>query len=318
MKNPVQFLFVVISSILFTHGVIAADLSIRKDYKAEKLTEHVYVIHGPNEMPSKENQGFRNNPVIVLTAKGIVVIDPGSSVYTGELVVKKVKEISKKPVIAVFNTHVHGDHWLGNHGIKKHFKKIDIYAHPKMKTSVEAGDGENWIKAINQRTDGMIQGTKVVGPTKTVSDGDRIKMGGITFRIYHNGKGHSDNDIMIEIVEEKVFVYGDNLRNKNLSPFMSSFTGNLQALDIGIKTGATKFIPGHGKSGGKQIIEDYRRFLNDLKKEVKKHFEAGQSDFEMKQEVLNALNKYRHWTGFDENIGRLINLAYLEVENESF
>jgi len=30
------------------------------------------------------------------------------------------------------------------------------------------------------------------------------------------------------------------------------------------------------------------------------------------------LAKYKDWSGFDENIGRLINLAYLEVEAESF
>jgi len=50
----------------------------------------------------------------VLTAKGVVVVDPGSSVQVGEMLLKKIATVTKDPVIAVFNTHIHGDHWLGN------------------------------------------------------------------------------------------------------------------------------------------------------------------------------------------------------------
>lgn len=318
MNKLIQLLIVFVLGSFCLQSVIAADLSIKHDYKLDKLGKVTYVIHGPNEAPSKQNQGFRNNPVLVKTSKGIVVIDPGTSVYTGELVVKKAREISGKPIVAVFNSHVHGDHWLGNHGIKKHYKNVVIYSHPKMKTLVEAGDGEMWIKAIMKRTEGMIKGTKVVGPNKTVKHGDKLQIGDITFRIHHYDKAHTDHDIMIEIVEEKVLVCGDNLRNKNLSMFLTSFKGNLRALDLGVNTGARVFVPGHGLSGDKSIVDDYRKFLTDLKGEVRKHFEAGLSDFEMKPKIIKSLDSYKGYANFDENIGRLINLAYLEVENESF
>lgn len=304
--------------IMITLIANANERTIPTDYALTKLTDRVYVIHGPNEPPSKKNRGFRNNPVLVKTSEGIVIIDPGSSVYTGELVVKKARSLSDKPIIAIFNTHAHGDHWLGNHGIQKHFREVVIYAHPKMKIGIDAGDGEMWIKAINKRTEGMIKGTKVVGPTKTVQQGDRIKLGSVSFRIYHNGKAHSDSDLMIEIVEEKVLIFGDNWRNKNVGIFMASFSGNLAALDIGLATKAKYFVPGHGKSGDENSVKSYRDFIVALKKQVKKHFEADLSDFEMKPKVIKALQKYNSWVGFDENIGRLINLAYLEVENESF
>ncbi|MDH5178108.1 MAG: MBL fold metallo-hydrolase [Gammaproteobacteria bacterium] len=302
---------------LFT-SLQAADLSIKKDYPLEKLTNRVHVIHGPNEEVSKANQGFRNNPVLITTAEGIVVIDPGSSLYTGEMVVNKARSLSNKPVIAVFITHEHGDHWLGNHGIKKHYPNAVIYAHEAAINTIKSDEGAMWITSINRMADGQIAGTKVVAPDKPIKDGDRIKLGGVTFRIYNNGKAHSNSDIMIEIVEEKVFVFGDNLRDQNVSLFMAGFKGNLAALDIGQKSGAKYFVPGHGKSGDKAIIDRYRRFLIDLKGAVQKNFAAGMSDFEMKPVVIKALHKYKHWSGFEENIGKLINLAYLEVENESF
>lgn len=301
-----------------TQYVFAAGQEIRKDYPLTQLTKNVYMIVGPNEEVSKQNQGFRNNPVIVTTSKGVVVVDPGSSLYTGELVIRKVKSFTTKPVIAVFNTHAHGDHWLGNQGIRKYFPKVPIYADISVKQSIESGDGKMWIKAINQRTDGAIEGTRVVGPDHVVKNGDVIKFGNISFKVYHEGKAHSDGDIMLEIPEEKVFLFGDVLRNENISPFMSSFKGNLAALELGEKVNAKVYVPGHGNSGDKRIIDGYRKFILTVKAEVKKHYAEGLSDYEMKPRVIKALKPYQKWSGFDENIGRLISLAYLEVENESF
>lgn len=304
--------------LMMNQVVLAGDRDIKKDYPVTQLTRHVYVIYGPNEEVSKQNQGFRNNPIIVTTSKGVVVVDPGSSLYTGEMVVRKVKTLTDKPIIAVIDTHAHGDHWLGNHGIRKYFPNVPIYADLNMKQGIESGDGEMWIKAINQRADGMIEGTRVVGPDHVVKDGDELNYGDITFKVYHNGKAHSDSDIMLEIPEEKVFLFGDVLREHNVSPFMSSFNGNLALLDVAEKINANVYIPGHGKSGGKELIEIFRKFIVTLKSEVKKNFDKGLSDYEMKPKVIKALQPYKDWSGFDENIGRLISLAYLEVESEDF
>lgn len=296
----------------------AADRSIHKDYPLTKLTDKVYVIYGPNEEASKENQGFRNNPLILITSEGLVIVDPGSSLYTGEMVVKKARELSQQKVIAVFDTHDHGDHWLGNHGVRKHYPDVPIYALEKMRTDIEAGAGDMWLKAMNQRTEGAIEGTQVVAPNRAVKDGDEIRFGDITVRVHHAGKAHSETDIMLEIVEEKVLLFGDVLRLENVSPFMASFAGNLTALEQGEKLGVKIYVPGHGMAGDRSIIDGYRKFILALKAEVKKYYEGGLSDFEMKPKVIKALEPYRQWSGLDENIGRLISLAYLEVENESF
>ena len=36
-------------------------------YQADKISDHVYVIHGPTELPNETNEGFMNNPAFVLT-----------------------------------------------------------------------------------------------------------------------------------------------------------------------------------------------------------------------------------------------------------
>ncbi len=78
----------------------------------EKVAKNTWVMHGPRELPNPQNKGFMNNPGIVKTSAGLVIIDPGSTLQVGENVLAEVKKISDEDIVAVFNTHVHGDHWL--------------------------------------------------------------------------------------------------------------------------------------------------------------------------------------------------------------
>ncbi len=292
--------------------------AIRTDYPLTRLTPNVYVIHGPTEDPTPANQAFRNNPGIVLTREGAVIIDPGSSVHVGAMVARKVRTLTDKPIIAVFNTHAHGDHWLGNEGIKLAHPRAVIYAHPAMKAMPIADEGRMWIKAFNERSNGAAAGTTPVGPDKAVNDGEVLTIGGTRFRILHSGPAHSDHDLMIEVPEEKVLFFGDIVRDGLLGPFMESFKGNIAAIDRGLKTGATVFVPGHGRSGDAKVATDYRRFLEIVREQVRENQRSGLADFEMKPRIAAALAAYRDWSSLDESLGRLVSIAYREIEAEEF
>lgn len=292
--------------------------AIRNDYPLDRLTSSVYVIHGPTEEPTAANQAFRNNPGIVLTKEGVVVIDPGSSVYVGEMVVRKVKMLTTKPIVAVFNTHSHGDHWLGNEGIKLAYPRAVIYAHPKMKAMAVQDEGRRWIKAFNERSNGAAEGTNPVGPDKAVHDGEVLTIGGMRFRILFPGPAHSEDDILIELPDEKVLFYGDIVRDGLLGPFMMSYKGNMEAIDRGLKTGATIFVPGHGRSGDRKAAMYYRRFLDTMREQVRVNYRKGLSDFEMKPKIADALKDYRRWASMDDSLGPLVSTAYIEIEKEEF
>jgi glyoxylase-like metal-dependent hydrolase (beta-lactamase superfamily II) len=292
--------------------------AIRTDYPLDRLTPNVYVIHGPTADPTPENQAFRNNPGIVLTREGAVVIDPGSSVHVGEMVVRKVKTLTDKPIVAVFNTHAHGDHWLGNEGIKLAYPRAVIYAHPKMKAMAIQDEGRMWIEAFNERSNGAVEGTTPVGPDKAVNDGDVISIGGTRFRILQPGPAHSDHDLMVELPDEKVLFFGDIVRDSLFSPFQASFKGNIAAIDRGLKTGAKVFVPGHGRSGGQTVAMHYRRFLETMREQVRQNYRNGLSDFEMKPKIAESLAAYRGWSSLAESLGPLVSAAYQEIEAEEF
>jgi glyoxylase-like metal-dependent hydrolase (beta-lactamase superfamily II) len=291
---------------------------IKGDFPLARLTEHVYVMHGPNDIPTKQNQGFMNNPGFVLTGKGVVVIDPGSSVQVGELLLTKIAGVTKDPVIAVFNTHIHGDHWLANDAIHAAYPKAVIYAHPNMraKTAVE---GENWLRLMSTLTDDATKGTRALPPDADINNDETLALGGMHFRVLHTGTAHTDGDIMIEVVEDKLLFAGDNVVAERTSRMDDGhFKGNIAAVETALKVNAKIIVPGHGLSGGREVADAYLTYLKAFYGSVKKYFDQGASDFDMKDKVIADLKPYHKWALFDAEIGKLISLAYLQIEAEAF
>jgi hypothetical protein len=72
-----------LAALVLSSPVMAGPNDIVRPYPAQQVSTGTYVIHGPQGVPSRENQSFMNNPAWVITQDGVVVIDPGSSVQTG-------------------------------------------------------------------------------------------------------------------------------------------------------------------------------------------------------------------------------------------
>ncbi len=289
------------------------------DYPAKQVAAHTYVVHGPVGYPSAQNQGFMNNPAFVLTAAGVVVVDPGSSVQTGAMVLRQIRKVTAKPVIAVLNTHAHGDHWLGNQAFREADPQVPIYGHPRMIKAIEEGAGASWVASMESMTEGASRGTRVVAPNHTVADGDTLTLDGVMFRFHNFGTAHTNNDLMIEVPQEQVLFLADNANNHRIVRMDDGkFSGNITTLDEAMKIKAKVLVPGHGETGGWEVVQAYRDYLVELRAAVKKYYDAGMSDFEMKPSVAADLVRFKDWPGFDDELGKHISLAYLEIENESF
>ena len=134
------------------------------EFAFEAVSDKVYVMHGPLDEPNPENHGFMNNPGFIESANGVIVIDPGSTKQVGEQVLAEIRKITSKPVLAVFNTHIHGDHWLGNQAFKQAFPDVKIYGHPKMIEKANGDEGLTWIDIMDRLTKGLSKGTRVIAP----------------------------------------------------------------------------------------------------------------------------------------------------------
>lgn len=304
------------SCLLALVAAAAAGAAELRDYPAKQVAANTWVIHGPLGDPSVENQGFMNNPAFVVTGDGVVVIDPGSSVQSGRMVLRQIRQITPKPVTHVLNTHVHGDHWLGNQAIHDAWPQAQILAHPEMIRRAHGGAAADWVDRMDRLTSGFTRGTVARIPTVPVTESQTLKIGGLNFRIHAPEKAHSHTDIMIEVVEEKVLFLGDNVLNGRFGRMDDgTYRGSIAACDrAAAVASATVFVPGHGASGGREIVRAYRDYLATLFETVKKEADAGRQDYEMKDLVRQKVAAYAGWVGFDEHLGRQISVAVLEVE----
>lgn len=307
-------------SLLFAGAALAARGPDLPDYQVEEVAAGVFVIHGPVGYPSPANQGFMNNPAFLVTDAGVVVVDPGSSVQTGEMVLRQIRKITDKPLVGVLNTHEHGDHWLGNQAMRELVADVPIYAHPNMLKAIEEGAGQAWIDLMMRATDGASEGTDVVGPNLVLEDGAEVEVGGLTFRVHFYGHAHTHSDLMIEVPEKELLFLGDNANNHRIVRMDDgSFAGNIAALDkVRQDVSAKVLVPGHGRTGGWEIVDAYRDYLATLYGAVESLYEEGLSDFEMKPKVAERLAAYKDWAGFEDELGKHVSLAYLQVEEAAF
>ena len=290
-------------------------------HSLEQISKHIYVAHGTQELPSPQSRGFMNNPAAILTTHGVIIVDPGSSVEIGRQLLAKVRVITDNPVIAVFNTHVHGDHWLGNQGIREVYPDVPVYAHGRMIERVEAGEGKDWIKRFMDMTNGAVAGTRVVGPDIGLNGGEVLSMDGVTLKIYHTGHAHTDHDLMIEVVDDKGLFFGDIVSSGRVPnsdvPQDASFKGTISAIKTMLNEDIDVYIPGHGRSGGREVPEASLHFLEKLYASVTRYFNEGLESYEMKEKVIDDVEKYKEWSNFNE-MGRVINFVAAEVERENF
>jgi glyoxylase-like metal-dependent hydrolase (beta-lactamase superfamily II) len=293
-----------------------------EQHSFEQVSQNIHVIHGTQELPSEKTRGFMNNPSIVTTQNGVIVIDPGSSKEIGVQLLEKIKTITNKPVIAVFNTHIHGDHWLGNHGIRTVYPKVPIYAHQRMIERAKQGEGLNYIDLFLSMTNKATDGTDAVAPNIGLTGGETLELDGTKLKIYHTGHAHTDSDIMIEVVSDKGLFFGDIVASRRVPnsdvPQDANFKGTIHAIKTVLKQSpATLYIPGHGKTGGREVPEASLKFLTILNSSVMRYFDEGLSDFEMKNRVVQDLTEFKDWNNFNE-IGRVISHLYQEVERDNF
>jgi len=287
----------------------------------EKVSPHIHVVHGPLSLPNPKNRGFMNNPAAILTKSGIIIVDPGSSREIGRQLVMKIQQVSNKPVIAVFNTHVHGDHWLGNDGIREMYPEVPIYAHERAIERAKSGEGEFWISVFSRMTEGATNGTKPVAPTIGLKGGETLKIDDVTLRISHYGHAHSDSDITIEVVDDKGLFCGDIVVDHQVPnsdvPQDASFKGSIAAIETILKGQYVVFVPGHGRSGGREVPETALRFLQQLTGSVTRYYKQGLQDYQMKDRIIDEMKQYREWHNFNE-MGRVIGYVYKEVEMDNF
>ncbi len=293
-----------------------------KDHPLRQISKHVWMIYSPDGFPTPENQGMMCNITFVDTAKGLVVVDSGASVQIGEMAIRQIRKQFKKPVVAIINTHYHGDHWLGNDAFAAAYKDIPIYAHAGTIKEIQGMQGNMWRTLMEQWTNQATLGTRVVAPTTAVDHGQELKFGDVTLRLHHYGTAHTPYDICIEVLEDKLTCIGDVAMDRRIANMDDgSYLGTLKAYAALEKNAASKiWLPGHGKPGA-GVLQWNRELFEGIYYPCEQAIKEGLPLEEAKALVLKdprVASRAKDTKGFETNIGKYVSLAYLEAEAAGF
>jgi glyoxylase-like metal-dependent hydrolase (beta-lactamase superfamily II) len=149
-----------------------------------------------------------------------------------------------------------------------------------------------------------------------------LKFGDVTLRMHYYGRAHTDADLCVEVVEDKVTHVGDiAMANRIANIDDGSYPGTFKYYDALMKAaGDQVWLPGHGQPG-KDILQTYGTFLKGIWEPCLQAVKDGKSEGEAKALVLKdprVASRAATMQGFDSNIGKYTSLAYLEAEKEAF
>ncbi len=298
------------------------------DVPATKINDRVYYIHARDPEPTPENHGFFSNPVFIVTSKGVVVVDTGSSVQIGEMILRQIKKVTDKPVIAVINTHYHGDHWLGNHAFVAQNPDVPIYAHPATLKNIKRGGGEFWFNFMQRLTNNGISGTVITPPNKTFKGHEVLSFGDVSLKLHHyenpdyQNKVHTESDVLVELPEDKVLIIGDVAMRRVANASDGSFRGTIEAMETWIPQFKDyTIVPMHGFHDDVSLLQDQLTFYKTIWDNVVKYYDEGLSDFEMKPKIMAEPFMQQvasKWPGYRSTLGKFISVAVQEYENSQF
>lgn len=293
------------------------------DIAPTQLSPRVWYILSPDGFPTPENRGMMANIAFAVTSAGVVVLDSGSSLQIGQMAIRMIRRVTDKPVVAIFNSHYHGDHWLGNDAFVRAFgRDLPIYSLAKTQEMILGAQGNAWRSLLERWTNQSTVGTQVVAPNRVVQAGQEVRIGDLTFRMHHYGTAHTPSDLCVEVVQEKVTAVGDiAMTNRIANMDDGSYPGTFKYYQaLARAAGEQLWLPGHGEAR-RDLLQTYGQFMAGIWEPCLQAVKDGKSEAEAKAMVLRdprVAARARSMQGFEGNIGKYVSLAYLEAEKEAF
>lgn len=293
------------------------------DIAPTQLSRRVWYILSPDGFPTPENRGMMSNVGFVVTSAGVVILDSGSSLQIGQMAIRMIRQVTDKPVVAIFNSHYHGDHWLGNDAFVREFgRELPIYALAHTQAQIRGAEGSTWRSLMERWTNQSTAGTQVVAPNQVVTHGQEIRIGDTTFRMHHHGRAHTESDLSVQVMEDQVTAVGDiAMTNRIANMDDGSYPGTLKYYAALEKAaGEQLWLPGHGEAR-RDLLKTYGTFISGIWEPCLQAVKDAKSEAQARAMVLadpRVASRAATMQGFQSNIGKYISLAYLEAEKEAF
>jgi glyoxylase-like metal-dependent hydrolase (beta-lactamase superfamily II) len=228
--------------------------------------------------------GLLVNSYLVETTDGVVLIDANLLQSDVRALAARIVAL-RKPLLGVFVTHAHPDHFNG----------LPVLAGDEVPVYASAGVADTIAQIADAK---RAQWQPVYGdewpdrhrvPDRRLSTGDVVELGGLRFALHSVGAAESHADSYITL-DGHAFI-GDLAFNGIHSYAADGHTGDwLATLDIlaGALRGATLY-PGHGAPGGIGMLDEQRRYLMMYRESVARLAAGAHAVTDTHREQLTAV-----------------------------
>jgi quinoprotein relay system zinc metallohydrolase 1 len=240
--------------------------------QAQQVATDVYVLIGRNEHFGFDNGGNIVNTGFIVADDGVIVIDTGPSKQYGEAMRRVIAGITDKPIVQVFISHFHPDHFLGNQG----FAGVAISALPGTVQGIKA-QGELFNDAMYRMVGPWMKGTEVVVP-EPLSVEPTVQVAGRELQLIELS-GHSGDDLAIFDRDSGVLFAADSVFFERAATTPHADIEHwLNDLELLSRIPFKVLVPGHGPVVSDQrAIEQTADYLRWLHENLTQRAEQGDS-----------------------------------------
>lgn len=208
--------------------------------KPQQVAPNTAVLEGKTEDFSRQNGGYIVNTAYISTPQGAIVIDTGPSKRFGEQQRTLIEKETGKPVLRVYITHHHPDHFLGNQA----YADVPIYALPATTQGIQR-EGEAFSDNMYRMVGDWMRDTRITPPNHEAKPGTET-VGGHELEIIAL-QGHTPGDMAIFDHTTGVLFSGDLVfNNRAATTPHANIAQWLQSLDALMKLPFKVLVPGHG------------------------------------------------------------------------
>ena len=225
-----------------------------------------------------------------------------------------VRRITRKPVKYVFDTHHHGDHLYGNPVWTQ--AGATTLAFKEVGQELKRLEPARWNDTAKTRPD--VAELKRDGPEPPKQDINEpiyvLNDGSRKVEFHHFGWAHTRGDGFVYIPKEQVLATGDAVVN---GPYNFTGDGNIGNWPTVLRAAGklkVKFVlPGHGPSGGRELLTGQEQFMVELHKAVQDGIDAGKT-VEQLQSSVKLTAAVDPWVS-ENSLKAQIKDAYTEIKH---
>ncbi|MEM9632891.1 MAG: MBL fold metallo-hydrolase [Pseudomonadota bacterium] len=211
-----------------------------------------------------------SNTGVIIGERGILIVDGQATPYHAEKVLKKIRDITDKPVKQVVLTHFHAENTLGSWT----FEPGEVISSDLTRRMIETRGIED-IHVSRERFKALFADLSAIpavcAPTMTIASSMTIDLGGREVRLMHLGRGHTMGDLVVWVPDSSVIFAGD-LVQSTTAPYCGDahLADWPRALDRISAFRPNALMPGKGQSviGAPAVttaIENTRDFVTTLR-----------------------------------------------------